>query len=98
MDYQAGASPAVELETTDGSGRVLRADVRGEIWDRIGENHWCRVTNRYANSFYCNISSVYIDIKMHQEVSIHSISITLNDILYDTTTPYGSSEAGRMWA
>ena len=42
--------------------------------------------------------SLYIDIKMHQEVSIHSISITLNDILYDTTTPYGSSEAGRMWA
>jgi len=28
VDYQAGASPAVELETTDGSGRVLRADVR----------------------------------------------------------------------
>jgi len=29
VDYQAGSSPAVELETTDGSGRVLRADVRG---------------------------------------------------------------------
>lgn len=28
VDYQAGSSPAVELETTDGSGRVLRADVR----------------------------------------------------------------------
>ena len=80
MDYQAGASPAVELETTDGSGRVLRADVRGEIWGRIGFP-LCRVTNRYANSFYCNISSVYmyIFIYIYQEVSIHSISITLNN-------------------
>lgn len=29
VDYQAGSSPAVELEQTD--GRVLRADVRGKV-------------------------------------------------------------------
>ncbi|CAE7231604.1 unnamed protein product [Symbiodinium pilosum] len=29
VDYQAGSWPAIELETTDGSDRVLRADVKG---------------------------------------------------------------------
>ena len=29
VDYQAGSWPAIELETNDGSGRVLRADVKG---------------------------------------------------------------------
>eukprot|EP00439_Symbiodinium_sp_Y106_P086519 s162_g33.t2 len=28
VDYQAGSWPAIELETNDGSGRVLRADVK----------------------------------------------------------------------